>query len=96
MTYIVAYHLPTHEHGDSRSGGVTDHKRKTIFLTWSNDRFKNVEALEHEVVQAALWERGFRDSDKWAVRDWVGFSDEILPLLFHDNPAFAEYLAAGY
>ena len=96
MTYIVAYHLPTYEHRDSRSRGVTDYGRKTIFLTWSNDRFKNVEALEHEVVQAALWERGIRDSDKWSIRDWVGFSDEILPLLFHDNPEFAEYLAAGY
>ena len=95
-TYIVAYHLPAHEHGDSHNKCVTDYERKTIFLTWSNDRFRNVEALEHEVVQAALWERGFRDSDKWTMRDWLDFSDEILPLLFHDNPEFAEYLTTGY
>ena len=82
-------------HGDSQGDGV-NYKRKTITLTWSNDRFKNVEALEHEVIHAALWERGFRDTDSWAIRDWVYFSDETLPLLFHDNPQFAEYLTAGY
>lgn len=96
MTYVVAYRLPTHEHGDSRSKRAIDYERKTILLTWSNDRFKNVEALEHQVIQTALWERGFRDSDKWTTRDWLDFSDEVLPLLFHDNPEFVEYLAAGY
>lgn len=58
VTYIVVYHLRTQAHGDSQGEGV-DYKRKTISLTWSNDRFKNVEALEHEVIHAALWERGF-------------------------------------
>jgi hypothetical protein len=95
VTYLVVYHLRTQAHGDSQSDGV-DYERKTISLAWCNDRFKNVEALEHEVIHAALWERGFPDTDSWAIRDWIYFSDETLPLLFHDNPQFAEYLTGGY
>ena len=96
VTYLVAYHRPTQAHGDSHGEGVTDYERKTISLAWTNDRFRNVEALEHQVIHAAPWERGFRDTDRWAIRDWIYFSDEILPLLFHDNPEFAAYLTAGY
>ena len=96
VTYIVVYLSRTQAHGDSPGEGAADYKRKTISITWSNDRFKNVEALEHQVIHAALWERGFRDTDSWAVRDWIYFSDETLPLLLHDNPQFAEYLTAGY
>lgn len=96
VTYLVAYRRPAHAHGDSQAEGVTDYERKTISLPWTNDRFKNVAALEHQVIRAALWERGFRDTDTWAIRDWMYFSDETLPLLFHDNPEFAEYLKAGY
>ena len=92
----VAYHPPTHTYGDSQGEGVTDYKRKTISIALSNDRFKNVKALEHEVFHAVLWERGFRDHDKWEIHDWRYFSEEALPLLFHDNPEFVEYLTTGY
>ena len=95
VTYIVVYHQRTRARGDSQGEGV-DYDHKTISVTWSNDRFKNVEALEHEVIHAALWERGFRDTDSWAIRDWIYFSYETLPLLLHDNPQFADYLTAGY
>ena len=65
-------------------------------MVWSKDRFKNVEALEREVFQAALWERGIRDTDKLEIHDWISFSDEIFPWLFHDNPEFVSYLTSGY
>jgi hypothetical protein len=94
--YAVSYHPSTHAYGDFEGEGVTDYERKTISLAWSSDRFKNVQALEHEVFHAALWERGFRDTDKWEVHDWIYFSDGAFPLLFHDNPEFVKYVTAGY
>ena len=96
VTYTVSYHEPTKAWGNSPGEGVTDYERKTISLARSNDRFQNVKALEHEVFHAALWERGFRDGDKWDVHAWIYFSDGAFPLLFHDNPEFVKYIAAGY
>lgn len=96
VTYAVSYHPATHEYGDSQGEGATDYERKTISIALSNDRFKNVVALEHEVFHAALWERGFRDTDKWEVHDWIYFSEGAFPLLFHDNPEFVKYITAGY
>ena len=96
VTYAVSYHPATHAYGDSAGEAVTDYERKTISIAWKNDRFKNVEALEHEVFHAALWERGFRDTDKWAIHDWIYFSEGTFPLLFRDNPEFVEYLTSEY
>lgn len=96
VTYSVAYHEATKSFGDSLGEGVTDYQRKTISLAWSNDRFENVSALEHEVFHAVLWERGFRDTDKWDIHAWIYFSESSFPLLFHDNPEFVNYITAGY
>lgn len=96
VTYSVAYHEATKSFGDSHGEGVTDYQRKTISLAWSNDRFENVSALEHEVFHAVLWERGFRDTDKWDIHAWIYFSESSFPLLFHDNPEFVNYITAGY
>ena len=96
VTYSVSYHPPTHAFGDSQGDGVTDYEQKTISIALSSDRFRNVEALEHEVLHAALWERGFRDGDKWEVHDWIYFSEGAFPLLFRDNPELVRYLTAGY
>jgi hypothetical protein len=96
VTYAVSYHPATNAYGDSQGEGVTDYEHKTISLAWSNDRFKNVKALQHEVFHAALRERGFRDTEKWEIHDWVYFSEGAFPLLFHDNPDFVKYLTAGY
>jgi hypothetical protein len=96
VTYAVSYHPPTHSYGNSKGEGVTDYERKTISIAWCSDHFKNVEALEHEVFHAALWERGFHDTDKWEIHDWIYFSEGAFPLLFHDNPEFVKYLSAGY
>ncbi|HKW32325.1 MAG TPA: hypothetical protein VJN92_04945 [Candidatus Acidoferrum sp.] len=75
---------------------MTDYGRKTISIAWSTDRFKNVETLEREVLHAALWERGIRDTDKRDVHDWLDVSDRIIASLFHDNPEFVNYVTAGY
>ena len=75
---------------------VIDYERKTIAIVWGNDRFKNVEAVEREVFQAALWERGIRDTDKRDVHDWLHVSDSIIASLFHDNPEFVNYITGGY
>ena len=96
VTYAVSYHPATHAYGDSQGEGVTDYEQKTISIAWSNDRFKNFAALEHEVFHAVLWERGFRCDAKWEVHDWIYFSEGAFPLLFHDNPEFVAYLTAGY
>ena len=96
VTYSVSYHPATHAYGDSQGEGVTDYERKTISIALSSDRFKNVEALEHEVFHAALWERGFCDADKWEIHDWIYFSEGAFPLLFHDNPELVKYLTTGY
>lgn len=96
VTYSVLYHEATKAFGDSQGDGVTDYQKKTISLAWSNDRFENVRALEHEVFHAILWERGFRDTDKWDIHAWIYFSESSFPLLFHDNPEFVNYITAGY
>jgi hypothetical protein len=96
VTYSVLYHEPAKTFGDSHGEGVTDYQGKTISLAWSNDRFENVRALEHEVFHAALWERGFRDTDTWDIHAWIYFSESSFPLLFHDNPEFVNYITAGY
>lgn len=96
VTYIISYHPPTHAFRDFQGEGAIDYERKTISIVWRKDRFKNVEAVEHEVFQAALWERGIRDTDQWAIQDWIYFSEGTFALLFHDNPEFVKYLAAGY
>lgn len=96
VTYTVTYHEGTAAWGNSPGEGVTDYERKTISLARSNDRFENVRGLEHEVFHAALWERGFRDSDTWDVHAWIYFSEGAFPLLFHDNPEFVKYVTAGY
>lgn len=95
-TYVISYHPPTHAFRDSHGDGVIDYERKTISIVLRKDRLKNVETLEHEVFQAALWERGIRDNDKWAIHDWIYFSEGTFALLFHDNPEFVKYLTAGY
>lgn len=96
ITYVISYHSATHAFPDSPGEGVIDYQRKTISIVWRNDRFRNVQALEHEVFQAALWERGIRDNDKLPVHDWINFSEGAFALLFHDNPEFARFLTAGY
>ena len=96
VTYVISCRPATHAFRDFQGEGVIDYERKTISILWRTNRLKNVEALEHEVFQAALWERGFRDTDKWTIRDWIYFSEGTFALLFHDNPEFANYLTAGY
>jgi hypothetical protein len=97
VTYAISYHEPSTTYGDSEGEGVTDYQRKTISIAVSNDRFRNVQALQHEVLHAALWERGFLDEkEKWDLHAWIYFSESIFPLLFHDNPNFAKYMMEGY
>lgn len=96
VTYLISYRPATHAYRHSQGQGVIDFERKTISIVWSNDRFKNVEALEREVFHAALWERGIRDTDKWEVDDWIYFSEGTFAFLFRDNPEFVRYLTAGY
>lgn len=96
VTYVISYHPATHAYADSQGEAKIDYERKTISMVWRNDRFKNVKALEHEVFQAALWERGIRNNEKLAVHDWIYFSEGTFALLFHDNPEFVNYVTAGY
>jgi hypothetical protein len=96
VIYTASFHQATGGFGDSQGEGVTDYERKTISIALSSDRFKNVKALEHEVFHAALWERGFRDTEKWDVHAWIYFSEGAFPLLFHDNPDFVKYITTGY
>lgn len=96
VTYVISYHPPTHAFRDFQGEGVIDYERKTISIVWRKDRLKNFEALEHEVFQAALRERGIHDTDKWTIQDWIYFSEGTFALLFHDNPEFVRYLSAGY
>jgi hypothetical protein len=96
VTYNVSYREPANGFGTLPGEGVTDYERKTISLTWSNDRFENVRSLEHEVFHAVLWERGFREDDTWDIHSWIYFSEGAYPLLFHDNPEFVKYVASGY
>jgi hypothetical protein len=94
---VISYHEPSKAYGDSQGEGVTDYERKTISIARSRDRFRNVQALQHEVFHAFLWERGFPDdSEKWDLHAWIYFSEGAFPLLLHDNPSFAEYVAEGF
>jgi hypothetical protein len=97
VTYTVTFHEPTSAFGDSQGEGVTDYDRKLISIARSDDRFKNVQALQHEILHAALWERGFLDdSEKLDLHAWIFFSEGALPLIFHDNPKFVKYVMEGY
>lgn len=96
VTYTVTFHQPTKAYGDREGEGETDYKTKTISLARSNDRFENVSVVQHEVYHAVLWERGFRDTDKWDIHAWIYFSDGAFPILFHDNPELVKYVTFGY
>lgn len=97
MTYAVSFHEPTTDYGDSQGEGVTDNQQKTISIARSRDRFRNIQALQHEVFHAVLWERGFQDdSEKWDLHAWIYFSEGVFPLLLHDNPNFVKYVAQEY
>jgi len=97
VTYTISYHEPTTVYGDSQGEGFTDYERKTISIAWSHDRFKNIQALQHEIFHAVLWERGFQDdSDTWDLHAWIYFSEGAFPILFHDNPALVRYMSVGY
>lgn len=54
LTYAVSYHEPTNKYGDGSGEGFIDYQTKTIAIASSKNRFKNVQALEHEVYHAAL------------------------------------------
>ena len=93
VTYTVSFHEPTAAYGDSQGEGVTDYEQKTISIARSQDRFRNVQALQHEVFHAALWERDFHDdSEKWDLHTWIYFTEGVFPLLLHDNTDFVKYV----
>jgi hypothetical protein len=97
VTYTISYHEPTTAYGESQGEGVTDYQRKTIRIARSGDHFRNIEALQHEVFHAVLWERGFRDdSDRWDLHAWVYFSEGAFAILFHDNPDLVKYMMEEY
>ncbi|MGC2528247.1 MAG: hypothetical protein WA639_10900 [Candidatus Acidiferrum sp.] len=97
VTYAISFHQPTARYGELQGEGVTDYSRKTISIAQSSDRFKNVEALQHEAFHAILWERGFDDdSEKWDIHAWIYFSEGAFPVFFHDNPEFVKYVMEGY
>lgn len=95
-TYAVSFHDASQNFGDLEGEGVTDYERKTISIARGKDRFNNVKALQHEVFHAVLWERGFRDTDKWDLHAWIYFSEGSFPLLFRDNPDLVKYITSGY
>jgi hypothetical protein len=97
VTYVISFHEPTTAYGDSQGEGATDYERKTISIAQSHDRFRNIQALQHEVLHASLWERDFRDErEKWDLHSWIYFSEGVFPLLCHDNPNFVKYVMEGY
>ena len=97
VTYVISFHEPTTGYGDSQGEGVTDYELKTISIARSQDRFRNIKALQHEVIHAALWEREFHDdSEKWDLHAWIYFTEGVFPLLFHDNPDFVKYVTEEY
>ena len=97
VTYLISFHQPTTAYGDSEGEGVTDYGRKTISIAQSHDRFRNVQALQHEVLHAVLWERNFHDdTEKWDLHAWIYFSEGVFPLLLHDNPGFVRYVTEEY
>jgi len=96
VTYTVSFHHPTPKYGDGPGEGFTDYEAKTIAIASSADRFRNVQALEHEVYHAALWERGFKDTETWDLHAWIYFSEGPFSLVLHDNPDFVHYIVAAY
>jgi hypothetical protein len=96
VTYTVSFHQPTLQYGDRPGEGFTDYEAKTIAIASSKDRFRNVQALEHEVYHAALWERGFQDTETWDLHAWIYFSEGPFSLVLHDNPDFVHYIVAAY
>ena len=97
MTYVVSFHEPTTAYGDSQGEGAIDYEQKTISIALSYDRFRNIQALQHEVLHAIMWERGFQDdSEKWDLHAWIYFSEGVFPLLLHDNPDFVKYVTQEY
>jgi poly(3-hydroxybutyrate) depolymerase len=96
VTYRVSFHQSTSSYGDGAGEGFTDYQAKTISIASSNDRFKNVQALEHEVYHAALWERGFKDTENWDLHAWIYFSEGPFSLVLHDNPDFVRYIMNAY
>ena len=96
VTYSVSYHPPTHKFGDGPGEGITDYQAKTITIALGKDRVENVQALVHEVYHAALWERGFKDNEKWDLHAWIFFSEGAFSMVLHDNPSFVHYILNGY
>jgi hypothetical protein len=93
VRYLISFHEPTTSYGDSQGEGVTDYAQKTISIARSKDRFRNIQALQHEVFHAALWERDFRDdSEQWDLHAWIYFTEGVFPLLLHDNPEYVKYV----
>jgi hypothetical protein len=96
VVYAVSYHHPTAEFGDRSGEGLTDYEAKTITIASSKDPVNNVQALEHEVYHAALWEHGMRDSEEWDIHAWIYFSEGPFSMVLHDNPDFVRYILNGY
>jgi hypothetical protein len=96
VTYTVSFHPATSKYGDGPGEGFTDYEAKTISIASSRDAFRNVQALEHEVYHAALWERGFKDTETWDLHAWIYFSEGPFSLLLHDNPDFVRYIVSAY
>lgn len=96
VTYTVSFHQPTQKYGDGPGEGFTDYEAKTIAIASSKDSFQNVQALAHEAYHAALWERGFKDTETWDLHAWIYFSEGPFSLLLHDNPDFVHYIVGAY
>jgi hypothetical protein len=93
VRYLISFHEPTSAYGDSQGEGVTDYEQKTISIARSRDRYRNIQALQHEVFHAALWERNFHDdSEQWDLHAWIYFTEGVFPLLLQDNPEFVRYV----
>jgi hypothetical protein len=76
VTYVNSFHEPTTAYRDSHGEGVTDYERKTITIALSHDRFRNIQALQHEVFHAVMWEWGFQDDgEKWELHAWIYFPE---------------------
>lgn len=96
VSYSVSSHAATEKYGDGPAEGFTDYEAKTITVATGKDRVANVQALEHEVYHAALWERGYKDNETWALHDWIYFSEGPFSMVLHDNPALVQYILHGY
>jgi hypothetical protein len=96
VTYVVSYHQPTNKFGDRPGEAFTDYEAKTITIAFSKDPVKDVQALAHETYHAVLWERGFRDGEKWDLHSWIYFSEGAFSIVLHDNPDLVQYILNGY